>query len=57
MTDSLSAEEAENIYLDHARHADERDVEEAKNYMKKKKIDQATMEETIERAKQKILSS
>ena len=53
MTDNLSAEEAENLYLDHARHADKRDVEEAKTYLKKKKIDRATMEETVERAKQK----
>ncbi|XP_028406862.1 uncharacterized protein LOC114529306 [Dendronephthya gigantea] len=53
--DNISAEQAEEIYLDHARNVDKRDVKEASNLFKMKKIDQETMMRTVERAKQKLL--
>jgi hypothetical protein len=56
ITDSVSADAAEKIYFDaDIRHLDKRYVEETRNCLKKKNIDQTTMEETVERAKQKLL--
>ena len=55
LTDSISAEKAEEMYLDHARNVDKRDVKEASKLLKKKKIDEETMMRTVERAKQTFL--
>ena len=54
MTDNVSAEDAEKMYLDASRHVDQRDVEETRRFMKMKSIDADTMVATIERARQRL---
>jgi hypothetical protein len=54
MTDNLSAKDAEKMYLDASRHVDQREVEETRRHLKHKRIDEATIFKTIERAKQRL---
>ena len=51
MIEKESRERAEEIYLDYRQHTDDEDVEDVKNYLKRKKVDEATREETLQRAK------
>ncbi|XP_046864468.1 uncharacterized protein LOC124458506 isoform X2 [Xenia sp. Carnegie-2017] len=51
MIEKESRERAEEIYSDYRQHTDDDDVEDVKNYLKRKKVDEATREETLQRAK------